>query len=122
MHIDFTTLFSYRQYVNCPVRFCFDRKKYKVCDINSIYFEEDNYNRYVPLFQIDEEAINQEFINQLNDKQILHKYSARKVCFEEFLQQYGLWERWWSFYRNKINMVAQQWCNEYAIKYIPQEF
>lgn len=122
MYTDFITLFSYRQYVGSPVYYYFDRKTYKICDVASVPPESNYYKRYVPLLQIDEEAIQQSFIEQINDRHLIRKYKERNVCFEAFLQQYNLWERWWSYYRNKINLIAQQWCDEHSIKYKPQEF
>lgn len=116
MCTDFDTLFVYRQYVDYPVQYYFDRKTYAVCEMTSVLDEEiAYYRRYVPLFQIDEESIICDFIMQLNDCRMLRKYIERTVCTEEFLQQNRLWDSWWLYYREAVFRVAEQWCMENSI-------
>ena len=122
MYADFALLFSYRQYVDYPVRYYFDRTTYRICEEKLVPLEvSDSDKRYIAMFQIDEDAIAIDFIKQMNDRKLFDRFNRRAICVEEFLQQHGLWDRWWLFYRKEINKIVQKWCNEHFIKYKPLE-
>ena len=118
MQIELKTLFIYRQYVDYPMAYYFDRKTYNIVDAAaSLELTDETYERCIPLFQIDEEALQDEFILQLNNKKILSDYRQRTVCFGEFIDKRYLGDSWWRFYEGKVYEAAADWCQKNNIKY-----
>lgn len=118
MYVAISELFSYRQYVDFPVAYCFDRKTYRFCDCSHLDLPGNSaYERFIPLFQIDQKAIEMSFISSFHNQYFLLKYNASKTCFEEFAQQNNLWNQWWEYYKESVNHVAVQWCENNNIKY-----
>lgn len=111
-------LFAYRQYAGSPIWYYFDRKTYSFVETNSLPMDHDeSYARYIPLFSVDQDALENSFLTDLNDKRILHKWHNFEFCFEEFCQQNHLWNRWWDYYTDAVYQIAIQWCVEHNIKY-----
>ena len=118
MYIELETLFDYRQYTGAPVHFYFDRKTYQIVDAKSREAVSNvPYERYLPLFQIDEEAMQEAYILQLNRKDILYAYRRRMAGFREFVESYGLWEDWWQSYCDTVCRYAMEWCRKNHINY-----
>lgn len=118
MYVHLEELFKYRQYVDCPVNYCFDRKLYQICDAASAEQKCDTfYDRYIPMFQIDTETLERDFIASCNDRFLLRAFKDSSCCFEEFVQRAGLFHRWWNFYRLEVAKAAIAWCDKYHIKY-----
>lgn len=118
MYIHIEELFRHRQYTDFPMAYCFDRKTYTICD--SVYLDLPNegfYERYIPLFQIDQDAIENNYIQQLNNREILRAFQQKDICFEAFIQQNALWDDWWQYYKETVYQIAEQWCEINAIKY-----
>lgn len=117
MCISLVELFAHRQYVSSPVSCYFDRKMYTFIDTQRPPEHNEPYDRYIPLFQIDEDALENSFLIDLNDKSISGKWRDFEFCFEEFCQRNQLWNRWWDYYKKAVNEIAIQWCQEHNIKY-----
>ena len=118
MHIDLETLFIYRQQVDYPIAYYFDKKTYAIVDSNfKLDLSNEYYERYIPLFQIDELKIQNDYIQQINNKKILHEYNQQQFCFEEFLQRHLMWDNWWCFYKNVVYQLAINWCKKNNIQY-----
>lgn len=101
-----------------PDCYCFDRKTYRLCDISHLATKSDEtYVRYIPLFQVDKDAIENDFILDLHDKHLLRKYSTSDVCFEEFVQRNNLWNPWWTYYKRAVTQIAIHWCENNNINY-----
>ena len=119
MHITISELFRYRQYKFFPVAYCFDRKTYSIQDATLLSMPKtETYERLIPLFQIDQDNIQNAFIQTLNNKPLMNKYNTRNVCFEEFVQLNNLWKQWWDYYRKTVSEIAIEWCQKNKIKYI----
>ena len=113
MRISLKELFSHSQYTNRPVYYYFDKKTYTICDINSLDHQQNlPYIRYIPLFQVDEEAIQQEYILRFMGKRAWRKFQESSVCFEAFMQTNNEWNSWWRFYQQTVYALIKQWCND----------
>lgn len=118
MQITISELFTHRQYTDFPAAYCFDRKTYSFCDPSWLSFQNGAfYQRYISLFQIDQNAIEKAFLFNLHNKQIFNKYKTNNMCFEEFVQQNNLWDQWWDYYKMQVNQIAIQWCEKNKINY-----
>lgn len=118
MHIELETLYDYKQYVGEPICYYFDRKTYQIVDADSVEERsEDPYERYLPLFQIDEERMQEAYILQLNRKDILYAYRCQTGSFRSFADTYGLWQDWWQYEREKVRQCAIEWCEKNHIRY-----
>lgn len=118
LYIELETLFSYRQRIDYPIEYYFDRRTYTIVDSASkLTLSNECYERYIPLFQIDEFKIQDDYIQQLNNKIVLYKYNRRDVCFEEFIQRHLLWDDWWNFYKNIVYQIAKEWCKCNNLQY-----
>ena len=118
MKTTLTELFAYRQYIGIPISYFFDRKTYSFCEGSFLPTMEDSpYPRYIPLFQIDQEKIQEMYILQKNEGHIQQEFLACNCCFEEFIQRKGLWNDWWSYYRLSVYQLAKHWCEKHSIKY-----
>ena len=118
MRISLTELFAYQQYANRPVYYFFDRKTYTICDITSLDLRQDlPYIRYIPLFQVDEEAIQQDYILRFMGKRAWRKFQESIFCFEEFMQMNNEWNSWWRFYQQTVDEIARQWCTDNHIAF-----
>jgi hypothetical protein len=118
MKVTLAELFTYRQYVGIPISYCFDRKTYSFCESSFLYSSEDSpYPRYIPLFQINQEQIQEMYILQKNEGNIQQEFLNRNCCFEEFIQRRALWNDWWSYYRMSVFQTAKSWCADHSIKY-----
>ena len=119
MKINISELFRYRQYVDAPACYCFDRKDYKIRDI-SVYESESNtpFQRYIPLLRVDEKTIQDNYILSLNDKYILREYQNTNLCFNAFVDGKALWEDWWRYYTTTIFELEKAWCEENNIAYV----
>lgn len=118
MYIAISDLVSYRQYTAIPPVYCFDRKKYRFADFSRLSSQNSEpYLRYIPLFRIDQNMIEEEFLLGLHDKQLLCRYHASNICLEEFAQQNHLWRQWWDHYESQVKQIAIQWCEENNINY-----
>lgn len=118
MYVSISDLVSHRQYTDFPAAYCFDRKTYSFCDPTWLSLQKSElYPRYIPLFQIDQHAIENAFLLNLHNRQILRKYNASNVCFEEFVQQNNLWRQWWDYYVKRVKQIAIHWCENNNINY-----
>lgn len=118
MYITISDLFCHRQYTTVSPSYCFDRKAYAFCDSSWLSSKNSGfYVRYIPLFQVDQTAIEHDFLVDSHNKHILHKYNASNVCFEEFIQRNNLWFQWWDYYQKKVKQIAIQWCENNSINY-----
>lgn len=118
MHIELETLFTYRQYVGASISYCFDRKTYQIVAADSAeVLPEESYDRYLPLFQINEEDIQEAYILQLNRKDVLYAYRRRTVDFRTFVETHSSWEDWWQYYRTMVRNHAIEWCQKNHIRY-----
>ena len=118
--VKISELFTYLQYINSPLYYCFDRKNYKICDASHLEEQHDSfYPRYIPLLQIDEKSIEKSFILSLNDKRILRMYNSPDFNFNAFVESPPeRWARWWSYYKTTVFDLEKEWCEEHSIKYI----
>lgn len=117
MYVSLMELFKHRQYVSFPTSCYFDRKTYTFIDTQSPPEQDVSYDRFIPLFQIDQDGLKNRFLYDLNDKCISSKWRDFEFCFEEFCQQNHLWNRWWDYYMSAVNQIAIHWCEENNIKY-----
>lgn len=118
MKVTLTELFTYRQYIGIPTSYFFDRKTYSFCEGSSLPPTEDSpYPRYIPLFQINQEQIQEMYILQKNEGSIQREFLNRDCCFEEFIQRRRLWNDWWSYYRMTVYQIAKSWCENHSINY-----
>ncbi len=119
MKINISELFEYRQYIDAPPCYCFDKKDYKICDIYILETEIDTpYKRYISLLQIDEKTIQYNYIQSLNDKHISREYQETNICFNAFAESKNLWEDWWKYYTVAVFELEKSWCEENNIKYV----
>lgn len=120
MYIKLSELFIYRQYKAYPISFYFDRKTYTV--VSSTFFCEHKYDevyeRFIPLFQIDEERIQDNFIREFNNKKLLRDYENKTVCFEAFARDCSIWRQWWDYYKKIVYQIASDWCRDNHIRYV----
>ncbi|MBO5322735.1 MAG: hypothetical protein J6A88_01360 [Oscillospiraceae bacterium] len=112
MHISLQDLFAHRQYTNHPVYYYLDRKTYKICAVNSLKHQNLPYIRYIPLPQVDEEYIQQQYLQQFMGKGALSKFYESTFCFEELMHRCNEWNSWWRFYEKTVFEIARQWCTE----------
>lgn len=118
MYIELETLFSFRQYVDLPIEYYFDIKTYTIIDASSkSSIPLDKYDQCIPLFQINQEKIQYDYICLLNNRNILYEYNHKNVCFEEFIQRHLLWQDWWRFYKDNVLQLAIEWCKKNNINY-----
>jgi len=119
MHIPLKELFLYRQYTDGPVFYYFDRKKYTIISLESIESSQDlPYERYIPIFQVDEKALQNSYIQRFMGKSAWHKYQNASLCFEEFLQRNGAWNSWWDYYKESVCDIARQWCKKHGVSFV----
>ena len=119
MKINISELFKYRQYIDAPVCYCFDRKEYKICDISVCKTESNTpYQRYISLLRINEQEIRDNYIRSLNDKYILREYQNTNLCFNAFVDDKVLWEDWWKYYTTAIFELEKTWCEVNNIAYV----
>jgi len=119
MKINISELFKYRQYIDAPVYYCFDRKDYKICDISVCKTKSDMpFQRYISLLRINEEEIRDNYIRSLNDKYILRDYRNTNLCFNAFVEHNSLWSDWWRYYTTTIFELEKTWCEENKITYV----
>lgn len=119
MYIELCDLFFYRQYKDFPVQYFFDKKSYTIVD-EEYYLKHRNdevYSRMIPLFQIDEVELQDDFIRDFNQKKLLYDYEHKTRCFEAFAQDFGLWDRWWDYYTDRVYQIAANWCIANNIRY-----
>ena len=119
MYVSLEDLFTYRQYVDFPLAYCFDRETYSFCDASELKFNETlYYDRFVPMFRIDEKKLEYSYIMQLNNRTIYNLYRKNTDCFEAFLERNNMWDDWWDYYKKNVYHIAEQWCKDNAIVYI----
>ena len=119
MKIHISELFKYRQFVDQPLYFCFDKKEYKICDASLLDTQKcEPYRRYIPLLQIDESNIQQAYIASLNDKKLLRDFNSTDLCFNAFVDYCGFQNDWWNYYRRIVFELEKIWCEENSIQYI----
>ena len=118
MKIQISELFKYRQFDGQPLYFCFDKKEYKICNVSLLDTQKsDPYKRYVPLLQIDEAKIQQEYIISLNDKKLLRDFNSTDLCFNAFIDYRGLQHDWWNYFRRFVFELEKTWCEENSLQY-----
>lgn len=121
MKISLDELFLYRQYTNYPMEFYYDKKEKVILPKEYVKFDDSSpFERFIPLFRINQENIEMSFIIHLNDKKLLSQYKKRNVCFEEFLQINNLYSEWWNYYKNAVFDIIIKWCDENRIHYEEQ--
>lgn len=111
-------LFSYRQYTGQPPAYCFDTLTYTFCDVSYLQYEPSAphyYERYVPLFQIDETALQARFIRKQNNTALSRAFTAKTVCFEAFVHEQNLWDDWWEYYKACVYSTAVAWSEAHGI-------
>ena len=119
MKINISELFKYCQYKDAPVYYCFDKKEYRVCNISIVKTETDTpYQRYLSLLQIDEKAIQDNYIKSLNDKHISRDYQRTDLNFNAFVDYQRLQSDWWKYYTGVVFDLEKNWCEENNIKYV----
>lgn len=121
MKIPISELYRHWQSTDFPVAYCFDRKTYTVCEISCLEEANDEpYQRYLPLLQIDRDKIEERFIESFNDRQLLYKYKKDpNFNFHHFVESQGWWwDRWWGFKRKVIFDLQREWCEEHHIQYV----
>lgn len=119
MKINISELFKYRQYKDAPVYYCFDKKEYKVCNVSIVTTEADTpYQRYLSLLQIDEKAIQDNYIKSLNNKYISRDYQETDLHFNAFIDYQGLQSDWWKYYTRMVFDLEKIWCEVNNIKYV----
>ena len=121
MRISLKELFIYRQYTDGPVYNYFDRRTYTVCREEHLdNVQNTPYVRYIPLFQVDEQALQNEFIQRYMPKGAWRKFQDSLYCFEEFMQRNNEWYHWWDFYKKAVYTIARQWCIEHHIAFVDE--
>ena len=119
MKIQISELFRYRQYVDAPICYCFDKKEYRICDISILETKSDTpYERYIALLRIDEKALQDNYIQFLNDKRIFREYQETSLCFNAFVESKALWEDWWKYYTTTVFDLEKVWCEDHNLKYV----
>lgn len=122
MRISLTELFIHRQYADTPVYYCFDRKTYTVCDKEHMEEAQDlPYVRYIPLFQVDEQALQKEYVQQYMPKGTWRKLQEDSYCFDAFIERCNEGRAWWDFYEKAVHDLARQWCIENHIVFVDQD-
>ena len=118
LRVKLSELRRYYNRVGALIEYYFDRKTYAVVDAETISLTLDEpYQRYIPLYQIDEEQLQDDYINSWNDKKMLYEYEHAPYCFEAFIQRRSLANNWWRFYCKQVSYIAVSWCEEHHIKY-----
>lgn len=119
MKIQISELFKYRQYVNSPLYYCFDRKEYKICDVSFLNSQENMpYKRYIPLLQIDENKLQKKYIASLNNVKLIRDFSNTNLSFNAFIDYCNLQSDWWNHYRRTVFELEKVWCEENSFQYI----
>jgi hypothetical protein len=122
MRISLKELFIHRQYMDGPVYYYFDRKTYTVCDREHMEDEQDlPYVRYIPLFQVDEQALQKAYIQQYMPKGTWRKLQESPLCFGAFIEINHKERAWWDFYMKVVYDQAKQWCMENHIVFEDDE-
>ncbi len=119
MRISLLELFSHRQYTDFPVSYYFDRKTYTICWKEQLEDPQDTpYPRYIPLFRVDEQALQNDYIQRFMGKSAWRKYQEGTDCFRTFMDRNGEWDGWWRFYEKTVFEIAKQWCGENHISFV----
>ena len=122
MRISLNDFFRHCQYTDGPVYYYFDRKTYTICEKERMEDALDvPYVRYIPLFQVDEKALQDEFIQQYMYKGAWRKFQDSPYCFEEFMQRNNEWYHWWDFYKKSVYQIARQWCMDNLISFVDED-
>ena len=126
MYTDIETLFLYRQYVDHPIYNYFDRKSYTIIQVknpnNLPQSTTQFYEQYIPLFQIDEEKIVNDYLMNINNPKITSHFinsSHYPTDIAEFLIRYypSMSHDWYKFYDSEVAKAAIAWCEQNHIKY-----
>ena len=118
MRISLEELFIHRQYANYPIYYYFDRKTYTICPADLLEQNQDvPYVRYIPLFQHNNEEMQNEYIQRFMGKKAWMDYKESTFCFEEFMQRNRKWDSWWDFYYKSVCDFARKWCIENHIAF-----
>ncbi len=126
MYIDTTTLFLYRQYVDHPIYNYFDRKSYTIIQVenpnNPPKSDTEHYEQYIPIFQVDEKKIVNDYLVQVNNPKFIKTFinsSHYPLDIAEFLIRYypDMSYDWFEFYDAEICKVAVAWCKQNNIRY-----
>ena len=113
MRISLKELFIHRQYTDGPVCYYFDRKTYTITsEENREDSQNTPYVRYIPLFQIDEQILQMEFIQKYMPKGTWRKFQEGPFCFGAFIERAHEERAWWEFYKKAVYNQARQWCME----------
>ena len=121
MHISLKELFIHRQYMDGPVYYYFDRKTYTVCDKEHMEDAQDlPYARYLPLFQVDEQVLQKEYIQRYMPKATWRKFQESPFCFGAFIERANEESAWWEFYKKAVYNQARQWCMENHIAFVDE--
>ena len=118
MKINISELFTYRQYTDAPIAYCFDRKAYRICDAALLGTESEPYQRYIPLLKIDEELIRAAYVRSWGDLHILPAIREGAISFEAYIEREGLQSDWWEYYRSVVFDLEKTWCEENGIGYV----
>ena len=123
MYIDMKTLFLHRQYVDHPIYYYFDRKSYTIVEVNNPNqppkSNTEHYERYIPMFQIDEEQIVAAYLESLNNPKLEKDFRESLIDIAEYLiRNYSYYKAddWYQFYEAQVCQIAADWCEQNHIQ------
>ena len=92
----------------------FDRKSYTVIEADKPLICDEPYERYIPLFQIDDCQLELEYIKSFNQPKLLKAYLQEKGDFiDRNNMRYGFVD----FRDKEIEKLAIEWCEKNNINY-----
>ena len=124
MYIDMKSLFHHRQYVGGLTYYYFDKKEYKIVEVekpnspppsDTIYYE-----RYIPMFQVDDDKIQRDYVASLNNPKFTKDFEESHIDIAEYLirnHSYYKAEDWYEFYYQEVCKIAAEWCDNNHIRY-----
>ena len=124
MYIELQELFAHRQYVNHPIYYYFDRKTYAIVQVDKPNMKPNSnigyYERYIPMFQVDNEKIEEAYVDSLNNPKLKKDFKESHIDIAEYLiRNYSYYKAddWYDFYYNQVCKIAILWCKNNNIRY-----
>ena len=99
----------------------FDRKTYTILHSDSSPEDHSPYPRYIPLYQVDWEMIDFDFLSKINDSDIVNRWKKSGLSASAFIERAGLDRRWYEYLYAAKRNLAIQWCRENNIRFEGEE-
>ena len=124
MYIETKELILYAKDIGNPIRYYFDRKTYTIIEVETPNTpprsDEEHYERYIPMFQVDEEQIEEAYLESLNNPKLTKDFRESHIDIAEYLiRNYSYYKAddWYQFHDEQVCKIATDWCEQNHIKY-----